>query len=446
MGTGLSYGVPVASTNAQGTVAISAAPALTGSPVALSVTDSRVLPTPSAASAAFKFLYDTNAAYVASPASTTAFAVPFINAATTGMTLALLTSSNFSASAGITGGQLANNTVTSGNVNSTIIIAAGTNPFTGNQDFGTHNITGVGTLNADTVQATTTNGNLTIQPNGTGTQVIVPAGKVFSVDTVQGITTNGNLTIQPNGTGTQVIVPAGKILSVDTVQGTTTNGNLTIQPNGTGTAVAIAVGKTLRLGAIAGAPSGVALQDIYYDSTAKCPTINTDAGTASRIRTTVFTNTASSAAVTANALTDFSLSYTFPAGSLNVLGRVVKIYLEGIYSSGVAQTDVLTLRFDAAAATIASSTITMPTSQTNKGWKAEFTLNTRTTGATGNFVASANSTFFSGAGTVVTDFVTSNGVTISSDLTGARVLHISNTFGAAGNSITIQNMYIEVIG
>lgn len=54
---------------------------------------------------------------------------------------------------------------------------------------------------------------LTINVDGSG-QLVITAGDGLSVDTIQAATTNGDLTIQPNGTGDEVILPASKYVKL----------------------------------------------------------------------------------------------------------------------------------------------------------------------------------------------------------------------------------------
>jgi hypothetical protein len=371
------YVTPPASTNAQGTVAVSVAPAVTASPVALGANDPRVLPTPSAAAGNIKLPYDTNSAYVETVASATPYAVPQINAGATGVAFG---------------------PVTSVNLDSSVIVAAGTNPFTGDQSHGWHNITSVGAIGATTVNATNISAT--------------------------GIT--------------------GTTVAADTVQAKTTDGNLTLQPNGAGTAVAVASGKTLRLGSNAGAPSGIAVGDFYYDSTAKSPAMKTDVGTVD-IPQTVYANTGSSTTINGVTLTEFSLTTTISAGGLNVQGRSLHVHADGIYSTGGTGGNVtLALRFGSTDY-LTTAAITLPNNASNRAWSCDFYVNIRTTGATGNMIISGQANYSNATGTVATDLACTNGVSAAIDLTAAQTVGIANKFSQANSSATMQNMVVRVL-
>ena len=398
MGTGLSYATPPASLNAQGTVAISTAPTVAASPVALGVNDTRVLPTPTAAANNFKMPYDTNLGYTETVASAMAYAVPQINAGATAISFALITANNMdtsmatrlvpTGSAGTTvllgGTTPAFGQVTSAQVDSTIIRADGNNAFTGNQSFGTHNITSVGSLSADTLQNTTTNGPLTL---------------------------------------------------------TTT---------GTSPAVLIAAGKTLRLGATAGSPANFALQDVWYDSTNKTIMAYTDVDTTSRMVYSAYNNgTTTSTIASSNALTAFSPAYTVPAGALNVggsagTGRVLEVYADGYYNTTATPTLLLALQVGGANA-LASNAITTAGAG-NRAWSAKFVVQVKATGSTNTLCITGHFTWSTGAGAHIADLTTT--VTFySANLANALQFNIAAQWGTANaaNTITIGNMYMKVI-
>ena len=76
----------------------------------------------------------------------------------------------------------------------------------------------------NSVSVGTTNGNLSLSANGTGTINLNSTVIASSITT----TTNGNLSLTPNGTG-QVLIGSGKTLTADTIisKGITVNGNIT---------------------------------------------------------------------------------------------------------------------------------------------------------------------------------------------------------------------------
>jgi hypothetical protein len=98
------------------------------------------------------------------------------------------------------------------------------------------------TLKADTVTASTTNGNLSLSGNGTG---------IVTTNTLKATTTDGDLTLDGNGSG---------VVAIDTIKASTTNGNLDLQGNGTG-AVTMSVQPCFRV-----TPSGV-LSNVTGDAT-----------------------------------------------------------------------------------------------------------------------------------------------------------------------------------
>jgi hypothetical protein len=107
-------------------------------------------------------------------------------------------------------------------------------------------------LDTNTVSSTNTNGNIILDPNGTGVvQVAAPlTAEQLDVDnirietnTISSTNTNGNIILDPNGTGLVQVDATLSALSVtvdnlqldaNTISSTNANGNILLDPNGTG--------------------------------------------------------------------------------------------------------------------------------------------------------------------------------------------------------------------
>ena len=91
-----------------------------------------------------------------------------------------------------------------------------------------------GILSIDVVQANTTNGDLTIQPNGSGTNVLVLAGKTLKADTITSyagyLSLNSAADILLNPTDGDVKIDASDLLNVTLITGNT--GQIVIRETG----------------------------------------------------------------------------------------------------------------------------------------------------------------------------------------------------------------------
>lgn len=118
---------------------------------------------------------------------------------------------------------------------------------------GTANIT---TLNVSTVSSPTTNGNINLDPNGTGNVLLdtATANRVIYAGTNKELLTSSSLTF--NGTTLQI----GNIAATaNTISSADTNGNINLDPNGTGRVIIVGTNAmTLPNGDTSQRPTGVA--------------------------------------------------------------------------------------------------------------------------------------------------------------------------------------------
>jgi hypothetical protein len=159
----------------------------------------------------------------------------------------------------------------------------------------------------------------------------------------------------------------------------------------------------------------------------------------------VFANSVASNTITGVTLTDFNTNFTFPANSLNTVGKHIRIKAKGIFSLLAAgQTLTLALR-KGATTLLTTGARVMQAAAANNGWCLEAEFYVVSTGAAGT-IRSDMSTLF--AETVFADgsVIGSNG-TQAFDTTVSNLITISANFGgaSASNTITIESMTYEVL-
>jgi len=210
-------------------------------------------------------------------------------------------------------------------------------------------------------------------------------------------------------------------------------------------------------------PSGVASQFLSFDdNTTHTPSFN-----ANNNGTTSFTGSWSCTNVTpvtvsASVTTDQNLlACTIPAGTLNRVGRSLRIWTAGVYSTPAASAATINLK--AKLCTVSgcgSGVVLIPlniTSGANPGSVASNALNlsgiltTQTGGASSAYEAHANLTIDLGALTTSADSIfadTNIGTVGNIDSTVQLFLQITGAFSAASssNSITLRQLIGETIG
>ncbi|SRR6266403_1514858 len=158
--------------------------------------------------------------------------------------------------------------------------------------------------------------------------------------------------------------------------------------------------------------------------------------------------------VNANVATDQNLmSVSIPAGTLNRVGRSLRLWLAGMYSTPAASTTAIVVKAKLGALTLATwtSTALAGIQATNDQFNVSANFTTQTGGATAAFEGHGNLIIDLGVGNTVADtiFADVNTTTISSvDLTAAQTLQITIAFtvASASNSATQRQMVLETIG
>jgi hypothetical protein len=129
-------------------------------------------------------------------------------------------------------------------------------------------------LSGNTLETTNANGDLTLAPNGTGKVLI--GNLAISANSLISTNTNGDINLSPNGTGTVVINTDLDVdnlnLNGNTIISTNTDGNITITPNGTGNIslkgiLTVKPDGQLNLTPLSSDPSNPADGDMYYNTT-----------------------------------------------------------------------------------------------------------------------------------------------------------------------------------
>jgi hypothetical protein len=343
-------------------------------------------------------------------------------------------------------------------------IAATSVPFSGVAAGTNANALVIGSGGALTTSGT---GTITPTPGGSTTQVQfnnsgVLAGNLdFTYNSATGLVKIGN-----GGGGGGVSAPQL------TINGSTGQGNLAVgQANGSAsTNITLGSGSspfttlTSTLGVLYAsngygapeitAPAGNTNNDILFaDSVTHTWGHNSNNnGTMSFSGAWVNTNV-TPVTVAASVTTDQNLmSVSIPAGTLNRVGRSLRVWCAGVYSTPAAQTEILTFKVKFGALTLISIPIPSQSfTATNNQFNITGYLTTQTGGATGVFESHGNLVIDLGVGNLVADstFADQNtAVSSTIDLTAAQTLQItvSASVASTSNSFTQRQMVSETIG
>lgn len=153
--------------------------------------------------------------------------------------------------------------------------------------------------------------------------------------------------------------------------------------------------------------------------------------------------------VNANVATDQNLmSISIPAGTLNRVGRTLRIWLAGVYSTPAASTTAVVVKAKLGTLTLATwtSTALAGIQATNDQFNVSAWSTTQTAGATAAFEVHGNLDIDLGVGNTVADsnFADVNTATVSSvDSTAAQTLQITIAFTvASGSNVATQRQLI----
>jgi hypothetical protein len=204
-----------------------------------------------------------------------------------------------------------------------------------------------------------------------------------------------------------------------------------------------------------GTPAGVASNGLFWaDSTTHTLSHNpNNNGTMSFSGAWVNTNL-TPVTVNANVATDQSLmTVSVPAGTLNRVGRSLRFYGSGVYSTPAASTSVVTVKVKYGALTLITwtSTALATVQATNNQINISGMLSVQTGGASGVFEPHGVLTIDLGAGNLVADtsFADVNTATVGTiDVTAAQNLLVTIAFSnaSASNTATQRQMVLETVG
>lgn len=164
--------------------------------------------------------------------------------------------------------------------------------------------------------------------------------------------------------------------------------------------------------------------------------------------------TVSTSPVTVNANTagDQNLmSTTITAGLLNSVGKTLRVWGAGVYTTPAASVATITIKIKLGAVTLISITSSAnPGSVTNNNWNFNAYVTTQTAGATAVFEVHGNMVIDLGASPGLADSIfsdTNTAVSSSLDSTAAQTLQVTVAFSAASgsNSCTQRQIIVESV-
>jgi hypothetical protein len=204
---------------------------------------------------------------------------------------------------------------------------------------------------------------------------------------------------------------------------------------------------------VTAAPSLLGAVSHGYDSTTKTGTFQANANGVTSFSGAWNNTNVTPVTVNANVATDQSLmTVSVPAGTLNRVGRSLRVWCAGVFSTPAAQTEVLTFKVKLGALTLISIPIPSQSfTATNNQFNISSVLSVQTGGATGVFEAHGNLVIDLGVGNLVADstFADQNtAVSSTIDLTAAQTLQItvSASVASTSNSFTQRQMVSETVG
>jgi hypothetical protein len=147
------------------------------------------------------------------------------------------------------------------------------------------------------------------------------------------------------------------------------------------------------------------------------------------------------------------MSASIPAGTLNRVGRSLRVWLAGVYSTPASSTSTITVAITLGGVTLLTITTAALGSitATNDQFNVSAVLSVQTAGSSGVFESHGNLAIGLGAGNSVADTIytdTNTAVSSAVNLTTAETLQVTITFSnaSASNSATQRQMVLETIG
>lgn len=201
------------------------------------------------------------------------------------------------------------------------------------------------------------------------------------------------------------------------------------------------------------APSSPVDGDIWYDSTQKTEKFSLNGQTYSLGGAVSVVSTAPAALASLNGAGTFS-TIVLPTGFMNVAGKVIRVKMNGIYSTAGAQTPTIGIQLGFSGAftqteVLATSQATTA-SQTNFPWEFEGYIVTVTTGATGTLEAHGRLAILIGASATAPESVyqdTNTAANGAVNLTagGANNLLLQATTSTILSSIQLRSAVVEAL-
>lgn len=226
-----------------------------------------------------------------------------------------------------------------------------------------------------------------------------------------------------------------------------------LSATGTGTNVATSIN-----GPEIAAPLGIASSILFFgDSVTHTPSFNENNNGTSSFSGAWSNTNVSPVTVSANTASDQNLmAAVVPAGTLNRVGRTLRVWISGVYSTPVTSTSVIVVKIKlggGGAATLASWTSTALASvqATNNQFNVCAYATVQTAGTAPFFETHGNLAIDLGAGNAVADsiFADRNTTTLANNNTLLdQTLQVTISFSNANasNSATQRQMILETIG
>lgn len=197
-----------------------------------------------------------------------------------------------------------------------------------------------------------------------------------------------------------------------------------------------------------GVPVGTVWNDVSGGGLQLIPSYSiTGAGIVSSPAPNITAVTATNPSAEANLMT----LPTFPAGSINLIGKTLYFWAQGKYTTAGAQTPTLRIRAYYGSVAILDFTSAATTASVTKTWNVEGFIVTSATGASGTVQASGifNVELGAGAAGSVAETSYNDAITAASsaiDLTAAEQFKLTALFSSsnAGNSVVQQLLVAEV--
>lgn len=217
-------------------------------------------------------------------------------------------------------------------------------------------------------------------------------------------------------------------------------------PNSTASAASVGFGQ-------GPAPSSPVDGDVWYDSTQKTQKLFLNGGTYVLNGTMSVVSTAPAALSSLTGVGTFS-TIVLPSAFMNVAGKVLRVKMNGIYTTGGAQTPTIGIQVGFSGAftqtVILATSQATTASQSNFPWEFEGLIFTVTTGVTGTLEGHGRLAILLGSSgsapeSVYQDANTSPGTGVNLTNAGANNLLLQANTSGALSSIQLRTALVEAL-